>query len=124
MNEKDLARKITEHLDQGLKRLDSGTLSQLRAARQHALEASTKPHRVLGLAWAGGKAEGHGGYFRYRVWLPLTALMLGLFFIFWQNFPQNNDVAEIDVHLLAGDLPIHAYLDDGFDTWLEGSSQN
>jgi hypothetical protein len=32
-----------------------------------------------------------------------------------------NDFAEIDVNLLTDDLPINAYLDSGFDSWLKRS---
>jgi hypothetical protein len=56
--------------------------------------------------------------------VPLALLLLGLMFVtYWQNTPEVNDVSEIDTHLLAEDLPLHAFIDNGFDTWLEGSSQ-
>ena len=52
--------------------------------------------------------------------ISILALLAALF---WQNSRQNGDIAEIDAALLSGDLPIHAYLDQEFDTWLESSSR-
>jgi hypothetical protein len=50
-------------------------------------------------------------------------LVLGLMFVtYWQTTQQMNDVSEIDARLLAQDLPLNAFVDDGFDEWLESSS--
>jgi hypothetical protein len=50
--------------------------------------------------------------------------VFGLLFVtYWQNTQEMNDLSEIDAHLLAQDLPLHALIDNGFDTWLEGSPQ-
>ena len=58
------------------------------------------------------------------LWLPLVVLLLGLMFItYWQATDQMNDISEIDAHLLAEELPFDAFIDTGFDTWLEGSSE-
>lgn len=127
MNEHDLAKKIVQHLDYGTGDLDSRLQYRLQAARQHALETYAKPHHRFSLAWGGGHGgkDGHSGsHSPFRAWVPLVVLILGLMFVtYWQNTQQMNDVSEIDAHLLAGDLPIHALIDTGFDTWLEGSSQ-
>lgn len=125
MNEQDLAKKITQHLDYGAANLDSRIQYRLQAARQHALEAYAKPQRHFGLAWGhAGSGGHHGGHSPFRTWLPLVALILGLVFVvYWQTSQQTNDISEIDAHLLAEDLPLHAFIDDGFDTWLEGSLQ-
>ena len=53
--------------------------------------------------------------------LYLLLLSLGGI-VYWQTVQQNNDVEEIDTHLLTGDLPINAYLDKDFDAWLKRSS--
>jgi hypothetical protein len=88
------------------------------------LEAYAKPHHNFSLA---GVIHGHSGthgHSHFRAWVPLALLLLGLMFVtYWQNTPEVNDVSEIDTHLLAEDLPLHAFIDNGFDTWLEGSSQ-
>lgn len=124
MNEKDLAKKIVKHLDQGTSSLDARVQYRLQAARQHALDAFAKPHHSFNLAWS-GHGMGHGGiHSPVRAWIPLLALILGMLFItYWQTSPQGNDSFEIDADLLAEDLPIHAFIDTGFDTWLEGTSE-
>jgi Protein of unknown function (DUF3619) len=58
------------------------------------------------------------------VLLPLVIVLLSLGgIIYWQSAKQNNEVEDIDAHLLTGDLPINAYLDKDFDSWLRRSSQ-
>lgn len=127
MNEADLARKIAQHLDSGLEQLTGGTLSRLQGARQKALAAyHPKPRTLFGLAWAGhGGGEKSGGFQPlYRAWVPLTALIFSLLLVnYWQNYYQVGDQMEIDALLLAEDLPVDAYLDNGFDTWLEDTAQ-
>lgn len=126
MNEHDLAKKFTQHLDYGTANLDSRVQYRLQTARQHALDAYAKPQHGFGLAWghAGNGGSRHGSHSPFRTWLPLIALLLGLVFVtFWQNVQQTSDISEIDAYLLAEDLPLHAFIDNGFDTWLEGSSQ-
>jgi hypothetical protein len=126
MNEHGLAKKITQHLDYGTANLDSRIQYRLQAARQHALEAYAKPHHGFSLAWGGlgGGSGHHRSHSPFRAWLPLAVLLLGLMFItYWQTTEQMNDISEIDAHLLAEELPFHAFIDTGFDTWLEGSSE-
>ena len=126
MNESDLAKKITQHLDYGTNELDGRVQFRLQAARQHALEAYAKPHHNFSLAWGvhSGRSGHHRSHSPFRAWVPLAVLLLGLMFVtYWQTTEQMNDISEIDAHLLAQDLPIHAFIDNGFDTWLEGSSQ-
>ena len=36
----------------------------------------------------------------------------------WKAYQQANELADIDVQILSSDLPIDAYLDRGFQTWL------
>ncbi|MGE5028129.1 MAG: DUF3619 family protein [Betaproteobacteria bacterium] len=123
MNERDLAKKIVQHLDYGTTDLDSRLQYRLQAARQHALESCAKPRHGFSLAWGGHGGKGGYGHSPFRAWVPLVMLVLGLMFVtYWQTTQQINDVSEIDAHLLAQDLPIHAFIDNGFDTWLEGSS--
>ncbi len=124
MNEHDLAKKITQHLDYGTANLDSRIHYRLQTARQHAMEAYAQPRHGFNLAWEGRGHSGHRSYSPFRAWVPLALLILGLMFVtYWQNTQEMNDVSEIDAHLLALDLPVHAFIDSGFDTWLEGSSQ-
>lgn len=127
MNESDLARKITRHLDAGLSQLSGDTLSRLQSARKEALAAYNPKHQpVFGLAWAGhaGGGKHHGYQPLQRAWVPMVALIFGLLLVnYWQTYHQVGDQAEVDAYLLAEDLPVNAYLDNGFDAWLEDSAQ-
>ena len=49
--------------------------------------------------------------------LALTTGVLGTYY--WSELQQIEENEEIDSALLADDLPINAYLDHGFHTWLE-----
>ena len=40
---------------------------------------------------------------------------------YWQQTPTAEELEEIDTALLTSDLPINAYLDKSFDTWLKRS---
>ena len=125
MNEYGLAKKIVRHLDQGTANLDSTLKDRLQMARKHALDLYVQPNHNFSLAWAGHGAKGShkGTHPSARAWVTLAVLVLGImFFTYWQATQDLNDVSEIDVHLLAHDLPINAFIDTGFDTWLEGSS--
>lgn len=129
MNESQLAKKIAQHLDFGLTQLQGDTLSRLEAARKAALHAYKPAHQAAsGLSIAGGNGAfgGKGAYQPfYRAWVPLAALIFGLLLVnYWQTYYQPLDEqSEIDIHLLAEDLPVNAYLDDGFDAWLENTAQ-
>ena len=53
-------------------------------------------------------------------WLGVALLIAALGFGFqqWQALQQVQEFEELDLHLLASDLPIDAYLDRGFQNWL------
>jgi len=48
----------------------------------------------------------------------VVASLTGL--IYWQTSSHYEE--ELDTGLLAGELPLHAYIDPGFDTWLTHTS--
>lgn len=128
MNEYGLAKRIVQHLDQGTANLDNTLKDRLKMAREHALNSYAQPSHNFSLAWAGHDAQGshsnHKGIHPSpRAWVTLAALVLGImFFTYWQATEDVNDLSEVDTHLLASDLPVNAFIDTGFDTWLEGSS--
>jgi len=127
MNEQELAKKIVQHLDQGLGHIKQGTLYKLQSARIAALDRYRKaPQPVLGLAWGGDVAFrlSHSRHFNARNMLALGLVLLSLIGVtYWQLAMQSSDIAEIDASLLASELPINAYLDSGFEAWLKRSSQ-
>jgi hypothetical protein len=123
--EHEFARKIAGVLDQGTRDLDRDTLAQLAAAREQAL-AGIRVAPGWAPAWAGAWTGRIGGWTTgTRYVLPMAILLLGLMgIIYWQTGNgSGNELAEIDVRLLTDDLPIDAYLDKGFDSWLKRQSR-
>jgi len=119
--EHETARKIASILDRGTRDLDRNTVARLAAAREQAL-AGTRTAPAWIPAWAGQLAVRIGGWHdNVRYVLPMAVLLLGLMgIVYWQvGNGSGNELADIDAHLLTDDLPIDAYLDKGFDSWLK-----
>jgi hypothetical protein len=118
------ARKLTGYLDRGTAGMRAGTVYRLQQARAEAL-AGMSPARAteaeLATAGAGGasssRSDARGGAVRWLGALLLIAA-LGFGFQQWQALRQVSEFEELDLHLLASDLPIDAYLDRGFQNWL------
>ena len=129
MNQSDheFARKIVQHLDYGADQLDQMTRERLLAARKTALSRyQEQPVAAWVPAWAGPAVARIGEHRSLNTRsLVLVAALLATFAgaIAWQTMNSGNgsDVADIDVGLLTDDLPINAYLDKGFDSWLKRS---
>ena len=128
MNEHQFANKIRQALNEGA-RLEgqpgARIAERLRAARERALERRRVPaggarEPVLAGSYnVMGRFGGFGG-FSFRLLLPVAMLVAGLVAIYsWQQEQRAADVEEIDAQLLTDDLPIDAYLDRGFETWLK-----
>jgi hypothetical protein len=123
------ANKIRQALNEG-SRVDRHIAQRLHAAREQAL-AHRKPEREPLYAWArstaAGVISGFGGFggFSVRLLLPTALLVAGLVAIYsWQQEQRAADIEELDAQLLTDDLPIDAYLDRGFETWLKKVSSN
>lgn len=123
--EHELAAGIIRHLDYGVDDLEAGTVKRLFAARNAALARHREqPVAVAGLAWAGPLAArlGEGRWTSARHLVAISALVLALVGgAYWQSNAPFNELAEIDTGLLTDELPINAYLDQGFDSWLKRS---
>ena len=124
MNEHRIGYRVRQILNQGLA-LDEEKLARLKAAREQAIarQRITAPRMVL--AWADnltGSAAGSASVFS-RLLLPTAMLILALVGIHsWQQSQAVQELVEIDSAVLTSELPIDAYLDRGFDTWLKRSS--
>jgi len=133
-DEQDLAGKITARLDQGTTELRQGTAYRLQTARQAALarmaERGDSPKHAPALEWAGA-AGGSGTVGRTRNWLTDYRLWLGVlviaggayFYNYWTVLQQASETAELDSLILGSDLPFDAFLDKGFENWLNRSGQ-
>jgi len=122
MNERKFGFQIKQQLDQGLG-LEPATRKRLKAAREQALARQRMTEPAFGLAWADaivGRFSGNPA--SASIALIGAALILALVGIqYWQQQPSVEDIEEIDSAILTGDLPINAYLDKSFDTWLKRS---
>ena len=126
MNDQEsrIARKLTAYLDRGAADMRSGTVYRLQQARAAALAGVHRARATsteVALAGAGGGRSGHAGMRGAPVrWIGAVLLIAALGFGYqqWQAVQQVREFEELDLHLLASDLPIDAYLDGGFQNWL------
>ena len=128
--ESDLARKTVRHLDAALSELRPGAVYRLQQARAAALaRAPTERSIVSELATAGSHARRlkqaigarRMGSRRNPVgWLGLALSVAATGFGYQQRqaMQHEREYEDLDLHLLASDLPIDAYLDRGFQNWL------
>lgn len=123
MNESEFAYKIKHQLDHGLGAVEPRTAARLHAAREKALSRHTAVSSHLGLVGGGGAT--------HDLWLPrlrgaLAALAIAVGVIgwnYWTELERAAEFEEVDTALLSDDLPINAYLDRGFDAWIQRSAQ-
>jgi len=122
MNESKFGLQIKQQLDQALD-LDPATLNRLKVARELALARQRTAEPAFALAWVeavAGRLSGNPA--SASVALAGAALILALLGVqYWQQQPSVEEIADIDAAILTGDLPINAYLDNSFDTWLKRS---
>jgi hypothetical protein len=124
-DQEEFARKITAYLDRGTAELRAGTVYKLSQARARALaELSGQPVRAtesrLAYGLVGGEARAGGGL-RRGVWLGLGILVIAAAafgYQQWGLYQQTWEMEELDLQILTSDLPIDAYVDRGFQTWL------
>lgn len=130
MNSDDLnfAYKVRHALNEHLDQLPASTTDRLASARKAAMSRK-KPHAPVRLA-QGQLATGGGGVFsfsflgRMGVIAPLLALVVGLAGIYeYEEQQRIAELAELDAAVLSDELPLTAYLDDGFNAYLEQRKQ-
>ena len=126
MNQQDeLAGRIARLLDEGADGLAPAARERLFDARRLALarHRDRAAARELVPAWAGPLSEvTERSVFGVRYLVPVAALVFGLAGVVYMNTGGvSNDMADIDAALLTDELPINAFLDQGFDSWLKRS---
>ena len=120
--EHEIAQKIVRELNRGTRSIGDNTVAQLLIAREQAL---TRYQQTPALRMAGAgqlvmqMIERPAAGARYA--LSLAVLILGLAgIVYWQSSNgAGGEMADLDARLLTDDLPIDAYLDKGFDSWLK-----
>lgn len=122
-HESEFARKVTHLLDRGASDLRAGTLYRLQQARAAALAGAAASRTTgLELATAGGPSgvSPRAPWSSPMRWLGAALLVAAVGFGYqqWHAVQQVREFEELDLNLLASDLPIDAYLDRGFQNWL------
>ena len=123
----ELAGRIAGYLKQGARDLDPAIADRLLAARKVALsryQIEVQPAWAWAVQAAGGLAGPRqaGALQMLVAGAALVTALIG--FAYWQNYNgQASELAEVDAGLLTDELPISAYLDNGFDSWLKRSSR-
>ena len=123
MNENDLARRIVAQLDRSLAELPPSIAQKLQAARAAAVARYRPGSSSPGQSWADRLlgSQGLRQGLAVRLVLPVAIVIASLTgIIYWQTSSHYEE--ELDTGLLAGELPLHAYIDPGFETWLTHTS--
>jgi Protein of unknown function (DUF3619) len=132
MNTRELnfAYKVRHALNENLDSLPAPAVERLAAARRQALTRKKQERGTRLLAWRIATAGAGNGATGSHPWLaaagavlPALVLAAGLAGIF-QFVEQRRiaDTAEIDAEMLADELPLSAYLDNGFQAFLSKRS--
>ena len=128
-NDDNFSKKLTGYLDQGTADLKAGTVYRLQNARAAALARLAEPVGVQAsqsrlahaprLAFLQHTQQLH---LQQRARVPdlVIAIIVAAAFGYqqWQVYHQVNEIVELDAQILSSDLPIDAYLDQGFRNWL------
>ena len=130
MNEQVFGFKIKRLLDSALD-VDLAVQNRLSIARSIAVSKRSAVDAELVTSGGRGAILGLTGYHGDSKPLPLFSFALSAIILFaglfainhWYEYQVANEIEEIDAQVLTGDLPLDAYLDKGFDTWLKRSSR-
>jgi hypothetical protein len=126
VNETEFGKNVVNTLNAGLAQIDDNTLARLHAARENALRAYKAPVSVLGLATVSGHVfEANFWLKRPLVWVPVLAIAAASVFFAWNSTvdARYDEIGELDANLLAGELPIDAFLDKDFADWVKESAE-
>jgi Protein of unknown function (DUF3619) len=124
--DKDFAQKITRTLNWGLSRIEDEKLARIRAGRQKALSAYREPVSILGLVTVSGHTLDVSNWIRKPLfWLPILAVVAAVaaYTLSGTDDIYDETDGELDAQLLTGELPINAFLDKDFGSWVKESSQ-
>ncbi len=127
----DFAYKIRRAMNQSAEALPEATLERLAKARELALSKKKESDPSAMLVVGGVLAGNQGMAFNQTPWfrklviiVPLMALAFGLYGLYQHEQQQQiNDLAEIDAAVLVDELPPDAYLDNGFNAYLNKDTQ-
>ena len=125
----NLAYKLRHALNENLDALPASTTERLAAARALALSRK-KADAPVSQDKAGRRFFDLDFHFsgaslgRLGVAIPLLALVVGLGGLYQYEQQQRiAELAELDAAVLADELPLTAYLDHGFNAYLESQQR-
>ena len=130
-DELEFAYQVRRALDEQISDLPQSTVDRLSAARKLAI-ARKKPEAVAYVVApqrrCAGISSGKSGnpfsnsmnwMVRVGIAIPLIVLVIGAFGIYqYEEERRIDELAELDAAVLSDELPLSAYLDHGFDTYL------
>lgn len=122
----NLAYKIRHALNENLDSLPASTTERLAEARARALaRKKPEPTRKQKRGWLNLDALFSGpALSRLGVAVPLLALVIGMGGVYQHEQQQRiAALADIDAAVLADELPLTAYLDTGFNAYLESQQR-
>jgi len=127
LKEFNFGYKVRNALNENLDGLPASTIERLASARHLALshKKNTSPLRRLAIGkmlagHAGSLLDGQSPWMRRAaVAIPMIVLVFGLVGIYQSERQQRiSETADIDAAVLADELPLTAYLDQGFNAYL------
>jgi hypothetical protein len=131
-SEINFAYKVRHALNENLDALPIASIDKLATARKIALSRK-KSERPLRLLATGQVVAGHVGNFFSeplsllgRLGIATPLLIGALLFVGLYQFEQQqriSETADIDAAVLSDDLPLSAYLDHGFNAYLDNKAQ-
>lgn len=120
-SEQDTAKKIVDILNYGTTDLDRQTADKLIAARREATAAVLAQQSQPALAGLGHSIQEY--FHDHHGWMPAAIVASAALLVFIALQQNYSEPVEADALLLASDLPPEAYVDKGFDAWLENTSR-
>ena len=131
MNSDDLnfAYKVRHALNEHLDHLPASTVDRLASARKIAVSRKKSQPvavRLLQRAFAGGGNSSSQVSLlnKMGVAIPLLAMVIGLAGIYQVEEEQRiAEIAELDAAVLSDELPLTAYMDEGFNAYLAQRAQ-
>ncbi|HYC49376.1 MAG TPA: DUF3619 family protein [Burkholderiales bacterium] len=125
-DQEELGRAVARLLDEGTGAIDAEARTRLIEARSLAVARHrVRPARGLVPAVVEGISDfTERTVLGVRYIVPMAALVLGLIGVMYVHTGSApSEIADIDAGLLTDELPINAFLDQGFDAWLKRSSR-
>ena len=125
-SELNFAYKVRHALNESIDKLPPSTTERLASARKVALSRQKKEFGLRVLV-SRRMVAGEAGHFfnapvawlgRMGVMVPVIALFALLASIYQVEQEHISNTAEMDVAVLADELPLSAYLDNGFNAFL------